>query len=50
MYAEIGLEVHLEPFHPEEEKDCTSCLQQSPNAYKTVYTRAKPSSQKEDTL
>ena len=40
-YEEMGLEVHLEPFHPEDEQGCTECMQVSPERYKTVYTRSK---------
>jgi hypothetical protein len=42
MYAEIGLEVHLEPFHPDEEPGCTDCMAMIPEQYKTIYTRKKP--------
>jgi len=41
-YAEIGLEVHLEPFHPDEESGCSSCMASMPDQYKTIYTRKKP--------
>lgn len=41
MYREIGLEVHLEPFHPEEETGCVGCLAASPGLYKTIYTRKR---------
>ena len=40
-YKEIGLEVHLEPFNPENETGCTDCLQLMPERYKTIYTRQK---------
>ena len=42
MYAEIGLEVHLEPFNPANEKNCSGCMQTMPELYKTIYTRKKP--------
>ncbi|MEJ2101972.1 MAG: hypothetical protein P8X68_18655 [Desulfobacterales bacterium] len=42
MYKEIGLEVHLEPFHPDEEPGCTDCIAAMPERYKTIYTRKKP--------
>jgi hypothetical protein len=42
MYREIGLDVHLEPFHPEEAPGCTECMAKSPELYKTIYTRKKP--------
>jgi hypothetical protein len=41
LYRKIGLEVHLEPFHPEDEKGCTGCLAVVPDLYKTIYTRKK---------
>lgn len=42
MYAEIGLEVHLEPFDVENEQGCTGCMQMFPDQFKTIYTRRKP--------
>ena len=41
MYREIGLEVHLEPYHPEYEKGCVSCLTAITDLYKTIYTRKR---------
>lgn len=41
MYEEIDLEIHLEPFDPAGESGCTQCMQQSPENYKTIYTRPK---------
>jgi hypothetical protein len=41
MYQEIGLEVHLEPFHPEDESGCAGCLAAAPDLYKTIYTRKR---------
>ncbi len=41
MYAEIGLEVHLEPFKTENESGCTGCMQLNPDLFKTIYTRKK---------
>jgi hypothetical protein len=41
LYAEIGMEVHLEPVHPQNEQTCTGCLQIRPESYKTIYTRKK---------
>jgi hypothetical protein len=41
MYEEIGLEVHLEPFHAENETGCTACMQLMPDLFKTLYTREK---------
>jgi hypothetical protein len=42
MYKEIGLEVRLEPFDPDEEPGCTDCMASMPEKYKTIYTRKKP--------
>ena len=42
VYEEIGLEVHLEPFDPDEEPGCTDCMAAMPQKYKTIYTRKKP--------
>ena len=42
MYKDIGLEVHLEPFHADEEPGCTACMASTPELYKTIYTRKKP--------
>ena len=42
MYEEIGLKVHLEPFHPDDEPGCTGCMASMPELYKTIYTRKKP--------
>ena len=41
MYAEIGLEVHLEPFNAKNEIGCTGCMQLKPVLFKTLYTRRK---------
>jgi hypothetical protein len=41
LYREIGWEVHLEPFHPEDEQGCVGCLEQFPDRYKTIYTRKR---------
>jgi hypothetical protein len=41
IYRQIGFEVHLEPFKPENEDDCTGCMQSTPGLYKTIYTRKK---------
>ena len=42
MYREIGFEVRLEPFNPDEEPGCSSCMAANPERYKTIYTRQKP--------
>ena len=41
IYKEIGFEVHLEPFDPEEEPGCAECMKISPERYKTIYTCKK---------
>jgi len=41
MYNEIGFEVYLEPFDPDEESGCFECMKISPQKYKTIYTREK---------
>jgi len=41
MYAELGFEVRLEPFEPEDETECSVCMQQMPERFKTIYTREK---------
>ena len=42
MYRDIGLEVHLEAFHADEETHCSDCMASMPEKYKTIYTRKKP--------
>ena len=39
MYQEMDLEVHLEPFHPEEDAGCSECMKSTPESFKTIYTR-----------
>ena len=41
LYEEMGLEVHLEPFNPDEESGCTECMKAIPEKFKTVSTRKK---------
>jgi len=41
MYREIGLEVHLEPFHPEDESGLYRLPGGSSGSYKTIYTRKR---------
>jgi hypothetical protein len=41
LYREIGLEVHLEPFHPEDQRGCIGCLAEFPERFRTIYTRKK---------
>jgi len=44
LYREIGMEVHLEPFHAEEEKGCSGCLAEFPDRYRTIYIRKREES------
>ncbi|MFQ5464071.1 MAG: hypothetical protein ACE5E5_15775, partial [Phycisphaerae bacterium] len=39
MYAELGLEVRIEPFDPAVQPDCAECMRQQPERYKTIYVR-----------
>lgn len=41
-YQELGFEVHLEPFELDDGQECTVCMQQMPDRFKTIFTR-KPS-------
>ena len=41
MYNEIGMEVHLEDFHPDEAPACTECITVRLDQYKTIYTRKR---------
>jgi hypothetical protein len=41
LYEEMGLEVHLEPFNPDEETGCVECMKVTPEKFKTVYTRKR---------
>ncbi len=41
MYKDIGYDVHLEPFHPEEEPGCTECMKLQADQYKTIYIRSQ---------
>ncbi|MEJ2219722.1 MAG: hypothetical protein P8X80_02805 [Desulfobacterales bacterium] len=42
IYRDIGLEVHLEPFHVDDQPGCTGCMAAKPELYRTIYTRSKP--------
>lgn len=39
-YRELGKEVHVEPFVPEDGVDCSVCLRAQPERFFTVYTRS----------
>ena len=41
MYKELGFEIRLEPFNPDDEPGCSECMKADPARYKTIYTRAK---------
>ncbi|UCF91183.1 MAG: hypothetical protein JSW39_23370 [Desulfobacterales bacterium] len=41
LYRQIGFEVHLEPFNPDEEPGCTGCMQLAPENYRRIFTRKK---------
>ncbi|QTA89507.1 hypothetical protein [Desulfonema magnum] len=41
MYEELDLEVHLEPFHPDEASGCVECMKASPEKFKTIYTKKR---------
>ena len=43
-YEEMGLEVLIEPFDPDDEPGCSVCMKNQPGRYKTVYTRKKDQS------
>lgn len=43
LYEEIGYEVTLIPFFPEEADHCTECMKVNPEQYKTIFTRKKSS-------
>ena len=42
MYKDIGYEVFLEPFHPNQEPGCTECMKNQADRYKTIFIRKKP--------
>jgi len=43
MYEEMGLEVHIDPFNPDEnsEPGCNECMNVQSDRYMTIYTRKK---------
>ncbi|RPH50969.1 MAG: hypothetical protein EHM85_08365 [Desulfobacteraceae bacterium] len=40
-YKELGFEVLLVPFDPDDESGCSECMKISPQHYRTIYTRKK---------
>lgn len=46
LYEQIGLEVLLEPFKPEDMDDCSECFKRVCDHYKVIYTR--PAEDKKD--
>jgi hypothetical protein len=41
LYEELGFEVLLAPFDPDEEPGCSECMRTSSHNYRTIYTRKK---------
>ncbi len=41
MYEEIGFEVKLEPFSPDEESGCKECMKADSHRYQTIYTKKR---------
>lgn len=41
MYREMGFDVHIEPFNPNDETECSECMKAQPDRYKTIYTRKR---------
>ncbi len=41
MYREMDLDVHIEPFNPDDETECSECMKVQPDRYKTIYTRKR---------
>lgn len=42
MYEELGYEVRLEPFEPDDEPECSECMKLQRDLYKTIYIRKRP--------
>jgi hypothetical protein len=40
-YRRLGYEVHLEPIHPDEIGECTTCIFEAPDRYRTIYVRGE---------
>ena len=40
-YEEMGFEVRLEPFDPDDEPGCIECMKAAADRFKTVYIRKK---------
>jgi len=40
-YEEMGFEVRLEPFDPDDEPGCIECMKAAAEKFKTVYVRKK---------
>ena len=41
MYREMGYDVHIEPFNPDDEPECSECMKAQPDRYKTIYIRKR---------
>ncbi len=39
LYQELGFEVRLEPFCSGPEQECSECIVQRPERFKTIYVR-----------
>jgi len=39
LYKELGFQVYMHPFNPDEETGCAECLKCAPEKYQTLYTR-----------
>ncbi len=39
LYGEIGFDVRLEPFVPDDGRACSECMKACPGRFMTVYTR-----------
>ena len=38
-YRRLGYEIHLEPFDPSQQADCSGCMKVAAVKYKTIYVR-----------
>ena len=48
VYRQIGYDVHLEPFDPSQQADCSRCMQAAPDRYQTIYIRKTGNGQAAD--
>lgn len=40
-YEEIGFEVRLEPIEPDTMPECSECMREHPENFKTIFTRRR---------